>query len=240
MISFVKRKLIVLVYKMYVRIGLLFGFRCYNMYVSWFTDKEFIRVQSRFSKSLKKPIHERRFTLYYLAKSIRNISGDIAECGVYKGEGSYYIIKANQKTGKSFYLFDSFEGLSDPDKNDVPTKERAFRWKKNDLLVSEKYVQKNLKRFPNVYCLKGWIPERYDEVSNKKFSFVHIDVDLYKPTLDSLKFFYPKVNRGGLIVCDDYGFDTCPGARKAMDQFFKNKPESVIYLTTGQGVVVRA
>jgi hypothetical protein len=66
-----------------------------------------------------------------------------------------------------------------------------------------------------------------------------LDVDLYQPTLDSLTFFYEKMTQGGIILCDDYGFTTCPGAKKAMDSFLSDKPEEVVSLPTGQGFVVR-
>lgn len=68
---------------------------------------------------------------------------------------------------------------------------------------------------------------------------IHIDVDLYQPTLDSIEFFWDKLNVGGVLVCDDYGFETCPGAKKAMDDFFSKKNMSVIHLPTGQGVVFK-
>ena len=51
-------------------------------------------------------------------------------------------------------------------------------------------AEKNLNQFPQRYQLfKGWIPDRFDEIALKKFCLVHIDVDLYQPTLDSLNFF---------------------------------------------------
>ena len=34
--------------------------------------------------------------------------------------------------------------------------------------------------------MKGWIPTRFQEVADRHFAFVHIDVDLYEPTRDSL------------------------------------------------------
>jgi O-methyltransferase len=54
----------------------------------------------------------------------------------------------------------------------------------------------------------------------------------------SLEFFYPKLATGGVVVCDDYGFATCPGAKLAMDNFFKGKSK-VLSLTTGQGMVIK-
>ncbi|MER8841705.1 TylF/MycF family methyltransferase [Mesorhizobium sp. M0913] len=67
-----------------------------------------------------------------------------------------------------------------------------------------------------------------------------INVDLYEPTRDALAFFYDRVCAHGLIICDDYGSALCPGARKAFDQFFENRPEGIIELPTGQAIVVKA
>ena len=81
-------------------------------------------------------------------------------------------------------------------------------------------LKKNLSQFPQRFKLfKGWIPDKFHEVSDKKFCLVHIDVDLYQPTLDSLNFFWDKLN-GGVLVCDDYGSLLCPGTKKAMDKIF--------------------
>ncbi|MHC4692689.1 MAG: TylF/MycF/NovP-related O-methyltransferase [Planctomycetota bacterium] len=215
-----------------------FSLRTYNRHLSWFTDKEYLGIWSKFTEG-DNDVHERRFTLYYLAKSIREVDGDTAECGVYRGSGSYLILKANEGTSKLHHAFDSFEGLSEPDSMDKVKFERTFSWSKHDLSAPEDVVTSNLKDFDNLRFYKGWIPERFDEVKDTKFSFVHIDVDLYKPTLDSMEFFYDRMSQGGIIVCDDYGQETCPGARKALDDFIQDKNENIIHLTTGQGVVIK-
>ena len=87
---------------------------------------------------------------------------------------------------------------------------------------------------------EGWIPDRFGDVAETRFCFVHLDVDLFQPTRDSLGFFYPRMVDGGLIVCDDYGFETCPGARRAVDEFFADRPEPIgVHLPTGwRGFVV--
>jgi hypothetical protein len=61
---------------------------------------------------------------------------------------------------------------------------------------------------------------------------------LYQPTFASVSFFYPRMNSGGLMLFDDYGFATCPGARRAIDEFFADKPEPIIDLPTGQAFVL--
>ena len=47
------------------------------------------------------------------------------------------------------------------------------------------------------------------------------------------------MSKNGIIIFDDYGFPSCPGARKAVDEYFKDKPENVIYLATGQAFVIK-
>lgn len=83
------------------------------------------------------------------------------------------------------------------------------------------------------------IPNRFKEVSEKKFSFVHIDVDLYQPIRNSLEFFYNRMLPGGIIVFDDYGFTFFPGAKKAVDEFMQNKNDFFIALPSGQAFLIK-
>lgn len=214
------------------------GLRTYNKNLAWLHDEEFKEVWAGFPESTDY-IHERKFTLFYIAKALRGIEGDISECGVFKAGSSFLMLSANAGTGKHLHGFDSFEGLSEPDGRDKVENQRSFKWEKNDMSVGENVAHKNLSKFEGNYTLyKGWIPERFDKVKDKNFSLVHIDVDLYEPTLSSLEFFYPRMSEGGIIVCDDYGFETCPGAKTAMDEFAQSQGKSVAHLTTGQGLIL--
>lgn len=214
------------------------SFRIYSKNQMWTHDAEYLGVREGFPKS-GLPIHDRKFNLYYLAKAARSVQGDTVECGAFKGEGSFIILKANEGSGKLHHIFDSFEGLSAPEAQDEIRTDRTRAWQEHELSVSEDTVRSNLKEFDNIRCYKGWIPARFKDVESNTFSFVHIDVDLFQPTLDSLEFFYPRMNSGGIIVCDDYGFDTCPGAYKAMNEYFEDRRENVVHLTTGQGVLIK-
>lgn len=180
---------------------------------------------------------ERKFLLKELAASLREVDGCIAECGSYVGVSSWFIAKELPEV--DFYLFDSFEGLSDPvDKDRVGT--GVQEWRRGDLQSSEDVLRQNLSEYGNIHILKGWIPERFSEVSDLRFRLVHIDVDLYQPTLDSLSFFYPRLSPGGMIVMDDYGYENCPGAYRAANEFMEDKPERIIHSPTGQGLVIRS
>jgi O-methyltransferase len=176
---------------------------------------------------------DRKYTLDQLLKVVVHLDGDMAECGTYKGASAYRMCLALGKSGKIAHLFDSFEGLSAPGEWD------GDYWATGALRTPEASVRKALAEFGNYRVYKGWIPERFKEVADGRFSFVHIDVDLYQPTLDSLEFFYPRIVEGGVIVMDDYGFVTCPGAKRAADEFFSQKLEPVVMLTTGQALVIK-
>ena len=71
--------------------------------------------------------------------------------------------------------------------------------------------------------------------ARRGYNTLAIDLDLYEGVRDSLGFFYPRMAPGGVIVLDDYGFASCPGARAAADEFFDDKPERLLALSTAQG-----
>ncbi len=204
--------------------------------MGWWDDSFFNEYLIRFSE-LEGMNTDRRWMLYQLMRLIEDIPGDTAECGVYEGAGSYLICKINS-LNRSFcrthYLFDSFEGLSKPHESD------GVYWTEGDLYSPLEILKKNLSEFSeNIEIYEGWIPQRFKDVEEKKFCFVHIDVDLYAPTLDSMIFFYQRMNEGGIIICDDYGYTTCPGATKAIDNFLEEKQEKMISLSGGGGFLIK-
>ena len=203
--------------------------------MDWWNDSRFNEYLAKFNATSHLNT-DRRWMLYQLMRLVQNVPGDTAECGVYKGESSYIMClvnKENKLFQRTHYIFDSFEGLS------IPSEQDGKHWKEGDLSCNLEIVREMLSEFNNTSFHKGWIPERFRDVEHRDFCFVHIDVDLYRPTLDSIEFFYPRVNEGGLIVCDDYGFDTCPGATKAIDEFLQSKREKMISLSGGGGFFIK-
>ena len=142
---------------------------------------------------------------------------------------------------KNFYLIDSFEGLGEILPEDKPIESNIHQHKQGDLKADFKSVINLFSNFQNVKILKGWIPNIFNKIdSNNQYSFVHLDVDLYKPTLDSLNFFYERVVKGGLIITDDYLSEFFPGNKKAWNEFVKNKKiKDSICLPSGQAVIIK-
>lgn len=176
---------------------------------------------------------DRKYTLNQLLKLTLHLEGDVVECGVYKGASAFIMCQAHRDTGRIVHLFDSFEGLSAPGRCD------GDYWAQGALAMSEQMLRESLAEFTNYHVYKGWIPERFCEMTNDKLSFLHIDVDLYQPTLASLEFFYGRMVTGAVLLFDDYGFSTCPGAKRAVDEFFLGRPEQIVMLPTGQAFTVK-
>ncbi len=218
------------------------GFRVYNGYLDWCVNEDKYLTPFREFDPAQWQLHERRFVMSSIAAATAGLPGDTAECGVFEGATSYQICKTREhKKDFTHHCFDSFEGLSQPTTEDAVTDERAYVWKKSDLTSPLEKTKKNLRRFDSmVQYHPGWIPDKFPDVEHRRFSLVHIDVDLFEPTVASLNFFYPRLVPGGMIVCDDYGSTWCPGAKKACDEFCARTPQqAVIHLTTGQGILFK-
>ncbi|NNE24758.1 MAG: hypothetical protein HKN11_19340 [Rhizobiales bacterium] len=167
----------------------------------------------------------RQAGFYNCAKDVleRNVAGDFAECGSYRGQSAYVIAAMMVRAGqhRPLHLFDSFEGLSEflPQDNAELERSKAQTDKmRQRFMSSASAVAQNLKPFPFIEMHVGWIPDRFENVATKSFAFVHIDVDLYQPTLDSLDFFIPRMNAGGWIVVDDYNARRYPGCNTAVNE----------------------
>lgn len=172
------------------------------------------------------------YQIHTTVRKTEKIAGDIAEVGVYKGGSAKLICEA--RGGKPVHLFDTFEGLPN-----LCELDSSKQFHKGDYSAAFESVKDYLKNYPNVYFYKGLFPSTAGPVENKKFSFVHLDVDLYESTLNCLKFFYPKMNKGGAIISHDY--PSSEGVKKAFDEFFSDKPELVIdLLSYEQCLIVKA
>ena len=184
---------------------------------------------------------------FYLSKyftSIRNIEGDFLECGVFKGFSSLLLRSIEEKLSdfkiNNYFLIDSFEGLSDILEEDKPLNKNIHGNKKGDLKANFEAVENLFNQFDNVNIIKGWIPRAFELLNDSnKYKFVHIDVDLYQPTLDTLNYIYDKVVKGGIIITDDYRSSIFPGNQKAWEKFFNNKNIGSLTLPSGQAVVIK-
>ncbi len=200
---------------------------------TWFTDAEFLRDYDRLMPADRRRSAERKYLLRSLLSLADGLPGDTAECGVYTGASSWFICRHFADAGKTHHGFDSFQGLPEPAAVD------GGYWRRGDAAAGEAQARATLDGF-DVELYPGWIPERFAEVADRRFCFVHIDVDLHDPTRDSIEFFYPRLVPGGLMVFDDHGSaGQSPGATRAIGDFISGRPEPLIRAPTAQAFIVK-
>lgn len=162
-------------------------------------------------------IRIRTFELIIQEIREKNISGAVAELGVFQGEFAKYINAAFPL--KKCYLFDTFEGFrsSEAEKekkagNCGEAFIKRFKDTNEDLVMSKM-------PFPErVVCKKGLFPESLGGLEDT-FSFVSLDVDFEQAIYDGLDYFYPRLNEGGYIFVHDYNSDSLKGVRNAVKEY---------------------
>ena len=185
----------------------------------------------------------------YFDYSLALPAGLRAECGVFRGFSSLLVSRVARMRDRNFrgaglHLIDSFEGLSNPSNQDAigisPTEQPIYPMGKGHFATPVHHVKEVLDEYPEVAIHKGWIPDAFKALPDTGWSFVHIDVDLYEPTLACLEYFAPRLVAGGVIVNDDYASPFFPGGGKAWDDYSRRHGLSFVALDTGQAVMIKA
>jgi O-methyltransferase len=207
----------------------------FSTYCPWF-EESFQELYAAISShtSLKE---DRAYLLRQLARHAAHFAGEFAECGVYKGGSAFLLARAIEENGggKELHSFDTFRGMPAQADGD-PSSHRAGDF--GD--VSLEGVAGFLRQFSFVALHPGLIPDTFHAVDDRRFAFVHVDVDLYAPARDCCRFFYERMTPGGLMVFDNYGRpDYELSERRAVDEFFDDRPESPIVLRSGQCLVMK-
>jgi len=179
---------------------------------------------------------DRCYIIYSLCLNCIHLRGDFAECGVYKGGTAFLIANVTEPFigERQLHLFDTFTGMPSTVIEGIDV-HKAGGFADTSLDSVKRY----LSQFPFIVFHPGFIPDTFNGVKDKLFSFVHVDVDIYQSALDCCEFFYQRMVKGGVMVFDDYGFPECKGERKAVDEFFMDKSERPIVLPTGQCLVIK-
>jgi len=190
----------------------------------------------------------RRDLLQYFFATL-DVPGARAECGTYRGATALLLAHAWRSRDSAFkgddlYLIDSFVGTSESGENDfIPVRggdgtvqrEAFFPVAKAD--ISPELVRGFFGEFPQVAVCAGWIPQVFATLPERDWAFVHLDVTLYEPTRAALEYFYPRLNKGGAIICDGSIF--CPGAKKAWDEFCAQHALPFIVLGNRESILIK-
>lgn len=169
------------------------------------------------------------------------IPGAAAELGVFRGEFSAEINRLFPD--RDIYLFDTFEGFAESDLEiEARVNGRAVAWHPDFADTSIEQVAAILPHPEKAHFIKGWFPKSAGQLTGEEhYAFVSIDTDLYEPTRQGLQYFWPRMEKGGVIMIHDYNSMQFPGAGKAVREFASENGLMPIPLADlhGSAVLVR-
>ena len=169
------------------------------------------------------------YTVLSFARAYGRLPGAMAEVGVFQGASAKLLCEAKGDT--ELHLFDTFGGLPQSSTADKGVhREKQY-------LCSLESVQKYLENYKNVFFYSGLFPESAKTMPERRFSFVHLDVDLYDSTLAGLEYFYPRLIPGGVILSHDYSI--LAGVKKAFADFLNDKPERPVQFPSTQCALIK-
>lgn len=197
-----------------------------------------------------------------LFKQTLDVPGDIAELGVFRGLGlmtwanllEAYCVGDRTKTVYGFDNWKGFQELAPEDGKEVDSVQKfagGFSPEKYYEELKEAIAIFDADRFipwkPRVKLVVGDIEETVvtfvKENPGVRFSLIHFDCDLYKPTKVALENLWPILSRGGIMLFDEYSIPDWPGETKAVDEFLSDKPgvkiKTLPWTNTPAGYIVK-
>lgn len=186
---------------------------------------------------------------YDMGLKYKDVPGIYCECGV--AAGAQVIAMAYAAPNKTIYAFDSFQGVPLPSNKDnqmpgikflTEAEQRALPNPGEQLLETTGATSVSYNDFwdhvknsgvdtSHIWGVEGWFEETLPLFVKDVFlkdggiSILRLDGDLYNSTYVCLKYLYPKVIKGGLVIIDDWAL---PGCRQAVMDYFEHNPLHVL------------
>ena len=183
------------------------------------------------------------FTILSLIDAVKyvvanQIEGDFVECGVWKGGSIMTIIKTLQQlqiNDRHIHLYDTFEGMSIPTKEDVnlhdETASSDYENHKKVTYADLTQVQKTILETgydrEKIHFIKGKVEDTIPKNMPNNISLLRLDTDWYESTKHELENLFTLVSKEGVIIIDDYM--AWSGAKKAVDEYFKENKVAMFF-----------
>jgi len=163
------------------------------------------------------------------------IPGAMAEVGVWRGTLSRFLHQCAPE--RKLYLFDTFSGFPSESVGALDLQNKGDQGRFRD--TSVELVKKSVGESENVIFRVGVFPDSAIGLEGEAFSFVMLDLDIFKPTVAALEFFYPRLSAGGYLFIHDFNSPESNSAmRRAVIPFLSAKPEKLVELPDEWGSAV--
>lgn len=177
-------------------------------------------------------------TMLWAVQTTRGVPGDFVELGVFRGHTTLFCADYVEFGGwpKTWWLYDTFEG--------IPEDQQNPGWKTlNDRIYVDTFsyeeVAERFAGYPNIKVIKGRVPEILTAGAPEKVALMHVDMNNAPAEIGALNYFFDRLSPGGVIVFDDYCWETARTQYDAEKAWFDARGLHVLALPTGQGVFVK-
>lgn len=160
--------------------------------------------------------------------------GIIVECGTWKGGSAASLSLVCRIAGRKLYVFDSFEGLPAPVKDD----REGVHYRAGDFLGSLDEVKRNIARYGDIDCcvfVKGWFSQTLPTLKEPVL-LAYLDVDLEASLHDCVRYLWPRLVTGGYIFIDEaVSLDYCAlfYSERWWGEYFRADPPGLIGAGSG-------
>jgi len=173
------------------------------------------------------------WSAHYAGSMTSSSEKTLVECGVCDGMSAHFAMRALGDTPFRTFLYDAFEGM----------KGEYLLDSENHSLGRYSYLsidipKKNLAVFADrvTYC-QGFIPDSFSRHDNpQQLAWLHIDLNSSMPTTATLEYFFDRIERGGVVLFDDYAWPAFSDTKRAVDRFLRGKAGALLPLPTGQAI----
>ena len=177
---------------------------------------------------------ERIFALIQAVRHIqkRTIPGSIVECGVWKGGSMAATARAlleKNDVSRDLYLFDTFEGMTDPSSKDVDysgvsasqvlIRDLGFKCANAPLAEVKKLLYGTGYPSERIHFIPGKVEDTIPASAPESIALLRLDTDWYESTKHELVHLFPRLATSGVLIIDDYGH--WRGSRLACDEYFE-------------------
>ena len=161
----------------------------------------------------------------------RNLEGDVAEFGSFKGQSGYLIARylEERKSDKRLFMFDAFESFP------VESIGVDHFWSETHEVDYEE-IRKKFERFDNVSMVKGDFTETFEKSECRELALTFVDCDSYRGTKFLIeKIFCDRLVTGGMMIFEDYGHAGLLGNRVAVHEAFSSIPNAFCFFSHFSG-----
>ena len=207
-------------------------------YAPWLRDRDYIvAFQTMVGATTTAVDPYRCYELWQLVGQTASTPGDLLEVGVWRGGSGVLIAESCRAHGidAPIWLCDTFEGIPKAGEEDPYYTGGEFA---DTDAATVQGIFEELEA--NVTVVQGVFPdESGDSVPAEAIRFCHVDVDVFESARDTTDWVWPRLSVGGVIVYDDFGFPSCAGVTRYVEEQRSLPDRVVIHNLNGHGIVVK-